>query len=461
MNARGQYGKIGGPGRVHVGAFLVHTLELKQRYNNVKTAAVQALLNDLSRAGVASSIDTNRWQIALKEDAWVLLTWYPDYSALEATITDRELRPVDQIAATRGRYEAILRTITLRLKNYGATTVGATTVGATTARDVYLGQGSIIPHTPTEVEDELKQLHGELMTFGQEAIELIKPLEAQAKATVQRARDEEMAAWNTAESFQPLVKEVDRIEKLLNEAGVSATITNEWREQFPPYDNITFMPLVDSRGVLIKKAEDLKKQFVAAKVALDNFMPKAERMAAVKRSRELSEKRSKQEHEQLGEFPLVKWSRTVWLPFFDGWNAFYYQKIDIPAQTWPLSGTWDRIQEYRRQFIDLRNKAPFKAQGPTPLDPSERTDPSLTGGLRDIWGGAGNVFGIVKWGLIGALGIGAVVALSSVVSNLRKGKDPADKYVELIRQRASRAPRASRVLPEPRAQLALPPGEGA
>jgi len=102
---------------------VLHRLELKQRYDNAKTAAVQALLNDLSRDGVASSVGTSRWEIALKEGAWVDLTWYPDYSALEVTITDRELRRVDQVAAVRHRYEAILRKITPRLQNFGVTTV--------------------------------------------------------------------------------------------------------------------------------------------------------------------------------------------------------------------------------------------------------------------------------------------------------------------------------------------------
>jgi hypothetical protein len=37
------------------------------------------------------------------------------------------------------------------------------------------------------------------------------------------------------------------------------------------------------------------------------------------------------------------------------------------------------------------------------------------------------------------LGIGAVVALSSVASNLRRGRDPAEKYVSLIGRRSARA----------------------
>ena len=243
MNTRGQYGgqygygsQYGGGqyskqrggkqclGRARVGAFLVHTLELKQRYNNVNPAAVQALLNALTSEGVALTVDTdivdaaaddlrdkarahavtkpgavatviinldgdlhgrgfhnladarawlqhitrnresftygavykkdadgtllrqdenfgrvakqtptiNRWDIALREGAWVQLAWHPYASALEVTITDRELRPVDQLVTARQRYEAILRRITSQLTTGGATTVGAAIVGAAT-----------------------------------------------------------------------------------------------------------------------------------------------------------------------------------------------------------------------------------------------------------------------------------------------------------------------------------------
>lgn len=131
MNDRGQYGASSDGYRAngtYVGASLVHTLELKQRYDNAKTAAVQALLNDLSRDGVTSSVGTNRWEIALKDGAWVRLVWYPDHSALEVTITDRELRAVGEVDPVRRRYEAILRKVTPQLRTFGATTVGAAVV---------------------------------------------------------------------------------------------------------------------------------------------------------------------------------------------------------------------------------------------------------------------------------------------------------------------------------------------
>ena len=130
MNMRGQYGSPGrSPVRASVGAFLVHTLELRQRYNNVKPAAAQALLNDLARQGTALSAGTNRWDIALKEGTWVQLSWHPDASALEVTITDREQRPADQVASDRRRYDVLLHRITPRLQSFGATTVGGAIVG--------------------------------------------------------------------------------------------------------------------------------------------------------------------------------------------------------------------------------------------------------------------------------------------------------------------------------------------
>jgi hypothetical protein len=59
--------------------------------------------------------------------------------------------------------------------------------------------------------------------------------------------------------------------------------------------------------------------------------------------------------------------------------------------------------------------------------------------------------------VIGVLGIGGAVALSSVVANVRKGRDPVEHYVGLYRgRRGSTAGRAA--LPA-REQLALPPGQ--
>jgi hypothetical protein len=84
--------------------------------------------------------------------------------------------------------------------------------------------------------------------------------------------------------------------------------------------------------------------------------------------------------------PLYKYFLTVWEPFINGWLAFRGEKIDIPLQTLPLSGTWDRIQDYRKKLIDIRKifmDLGFSVVGPDPLNP--RKDPSLFDPAREIW----------------------------------------------------------------------------
>lgn len=120
--SRGQYSWT------HVGASpharaLVHTLEMKQRYDNARAGAVTALLKDLSTHGMVSSIGNNQWDVALKDGAWVRLLWYPEWNALEATVSDRELHRVDDATPFHRHYAAILDRITPRLRQHGATVV--------------------------------------------------------------------------------------------------------------------------------------------------------------------------------------------------------------------------------------------------------------------------------------------------------------------------------------------------
>jgi len=272
----------------------------------------------------------------------------------------------------------------------------------------FVGQGSIFPHTPGDVENELDQLHGEIMCFAQELIELKKTEEDQANAAVQKERNDELAAWKVVESFRPLVSEAERLEKLLTAAGIDKKTAERWRlEVNAPYAEIVMSPL---GGV---KARDVKRLFVAALTALDKFMPKVQRVAAVNRARELSQKAQDVEYKVRGQFPLVQWDRSTWTPFFASWSKFHGEKKDIPLQTWPLSGTWDRIQDYRTQFINLYNKAPFKSNCPKPLDP--RKDPSLTGGLEEIGK-------IVRYAAYGGLVLGGVFVVAKIIEATRSGR---------------------------------------
>jgi hypothetical protein len=250
-----------------------------------------------------------------------------------------------------------------------------------------VGAGSLIPHTPGETEDELDQLDGEIMQFGQEVIAKRQASTADLLASspeLQRLRAEENAA-------------------------------SAYVEALPPSGQI---------GSLAWQA----------------------RVLAVKKANAASEKRVDAEHRLTVKPPLLEWVRTTWQPFVDTWITWRSEKKDHLWQMLPGSGTWDHIQDERKKFLDIRSNAPFKSTGPAPKDPDH--DPSITGFLGDL-------AKFAKWGLIGILGIAGVVALSSVVHNMKKGEDPAEKYVGMLRQRRERAPRSP--LPRASARRALPP----
>lgn len=141
------------------------------------------------------------------------------------------------------------------------------------------------------------------------------------------------------------------------------------------------------------------------------------------------------------------WSTSI-SPAYEEWKSF---KAD-QARSWydTLSTNWEEYERWFDRLMQIRSVA--KESGIQLLTP-DPVKPSKT-----LWEkaeeSASEIFKIAKWGVIGALGIGALVALTSVVSNLRSGKDPGEKYMELIRSR-SRAPRAL----SGREQLTLPPGE--
>jgi hypothetical protein len=142
------------------------------------------------------------------------------------------------------------------------------------------------------------------------------------------------------------------------------------------------------------------------------------------------------------------WSDAI-SPTYDEWLRFREKN-----NYWSLFTSWEEYDHWLDRARQLRATAEAKGihiDSPAPLDLTT----TLPG---DIFKAGGETFKemgkILKWGVIGALGIGAVVALSSVASKLRSGKDPSETYVGLIKPRRSRP----RLIAAPR-QLALPPGE--
>lgn len=240
------------------------------------------------------------------------------------------------------------------------------------------GPGSFFGHTPGDVENELDQLHGEIDQFGAEVTAWSNQLDERVRAEpdIKRLQADQQAAFDAAN--RPLGADPHNPmvhEKADSPARVAAV--TKWHELQAKWD--------------------------------DAF---AKRRAA-----------------------FSTWDKMVWTPFYNGWRRFYDEKKHIALQTLPLSGTWDRIQDYRKKFVDTRNGAPFTPSGPTPTDPSDRKDPSFTAGL-------GQVLTVGKYALIGALALGGIVVLSGVASHVRKGSDPVQHYTELYRK--GRKPRASR-----------------
>ena len=509
MNTRGQYGNNNAQGRVQVGAFLVHTLEMRQRYNNAKTVAVQALLNDLSREGAATSAGTNRWEIALKEGTWVLLAWHPDSSALEVTITDRELRPVDQLASTRRRYESLLDRITPRLKTFGATTVGAAIMGQTpvptpaaaprfaartrAVRAVF----DIYTHTrmPYYLYAEVNGIvHKRAAASLDEANALFAALERSPGEVYVAIFDPMDPLWpGPAYDVYHATPQVPQDRPIVGRGAYGL-----------PYVGLTLYHSVGDRADAVKQmaidwgalyrtlaseigeiphdprevdwsrrppaVQQAREEELAAWKAIDTA-PQAQKPAAVKHAQELTQRRGQL---YLASFDpkKVEWWKSYASPIFAQWQRFKVDQIggdrtvadDYISFAERFKTNWDVYEDWKKKLDALRAEAKnrgFEVDAPKPTDlpTSVWADAAdvVESGVKKVASGVGDVWGIVKWGVIGALGIGAVVALSSVASNLRSGKDPGEKYMELIRTSRSRSPRAL----SGRAQLALSPGEPA
>jgi len=149
--------------------------------------------------------------------------------------------------------------------------------------------------------------------------------------------------------------------------------------------------------------------------------------------------------------PVVKIYTDAWSPLIQTWQAWYANHKGWWGNFWWNSAP--DAEEWQRKLIELRDTAKKAGMGvvspaPRPYSPSF-LDPhhDIIDTTKDVFGDIGK---IVKYGVIGALAIGGVVVLSSVAHSLRSGKDPAEKYVEVIRTR--RQPRGA--LPS---ATALPP----
>jgi hypothetical protein len=174
--------------------------------------------------------------------------------------------------------------------------------------------------------------------------------------------------------------------------------------------------------------------------------------------------------ERVKKNPLwYSWWKGSAAPFFKDWNKFHAEQVregdnsllaQYIAYGERFSTAWSTYQDWAQRLegiragalaVGLRLTTPEPEHLPTSLP--EDVIHAVKKGASAVATGVGDVWSIAKWGVIGALAIGGVIALSSVASNLRSGHDPAEKYMELARSR-----RRPRELPTPPRRLALPPG---
>lgn len=113
------------------------------------------------------------------------------------------------------------------------------------------------------------------------------------------------------------------------------------------------------------------------------------------------------------------------------------------AERWATN--WDVYEGWKKKLDALRADAQKRgfavtASSPTTLPTTVWADVAHTveRGAEAVASGAGDVWAIAKYGVWAALGLGVIVALSSVAQNLRRGKDPAEKFMELLRTRPER-----------------------
>lgn len=138
----------------------------------------------------------------------------------------------------------------------------------------------------------------------------------------------------------------------------------------------------------------------------------------------------------------------VWLPWKIKWNAYRDDKtstfskiLDLAKGPALIRDAYFEVQKWRDQLKDLWARAEaagFRLEGPSPEGGDKSIGEHAKKAAEKLAEGAGDVWKFVKYGAWAALGLGVVVALSSVTANLRKGEDPAGKWFEYAGRGARR-----------------------
>lgn len=143
----------------------------------------------------------------------------------------------------------------------------------------------------------------------------------------------------------------------------------------------------------------------------------------------------------------VEWWKSSAKPIINTWVKFKREQLGDSlvsnyiafAERWQTN--WDVYEGWKTKLDALRAEAQkrgFSISSPRPVDLPSTIWADVAKGAGALGKGAEETWTFVKYAAWGLLGISAIVALSSVAQNLRTGKDPAEKYVRMLR-RGSRA----------------------
>jgi hypothetical protein len=158
----------------------------------------------------------------------------------------------------------------------------------------------------------------------------------------------------------------------------------------------------------------------------------------------------------------VLWWKSYAKPIFNLWSKFKSEQLSDNTSTSAyiafaerFQTNWDIYEDWKKKLDALRAEAKLQNFVITAPATTELPTTVWNEAVKDaekVVKDAGDAWSFVKYAAWAALGLGAIVALSSVAQNLRAGRDP----VEAFRRRGRAAARA--VMPLP-ARLALSSGD--
>ncbi len=145
------------------------------------------------------------------------------------------------------------------------------------------------------------------------------------------------------------------------------------------------------------------------------------------------------------------WWKAVAPPLFDGWTKFKAEQLSGdttgPGGSYIAYGNrfetdWPVYENWRKRLVDFRdgaNQMGIHLTSPHPAELPTTTVEDVKDVAKNVAkkaaGAAGDIWTLGKVAVYGGLALGAAIALGSLISNLRSGKDPATNYLALAGRR--------------------------